>query len=323
MNTRAFRNAAGWVGATTLRAMGSVERAHRAAMEGNCTLGLCFHNPPRHLFASVIKWFRDRQYRFLSVLEIEDHFETGVPLPKRSAWISFDDAWLGNLTEVVPLIRDWNLPITVFVPTEEVRRGTFWFSQALRNPHLLPEPFRKHVMHLWRVPESTRKNVMDRFFEISPPMSREVMSIAEIGELARMPQVTIGSHTERHAILPNCGEAELWDEILNSKKDLEDWTGRSIRVFSYPNGDFDVRTWRVLAQAGYSLAFTTQSRPITIAESPYYLPRLSVMDDGSITENICHALGLWPPMASLLKREGKTVPTKHRLVASNSELLDR
>ncbi len=319
MKRRSARNTLGWVVASTLRLTGGVRRAHEKATQSNCVLGLCFHNPPRNLFEAVIKWFQKRGYRFLSVNELESCLKAGIPFPKGSAWISFDDAWKGNLTEVVPIIRDRNLPATIFVSTEETRRGTFWFTHALRNAHALPEPFRTDVQQLWRVPDPLRRRVMDDLFERIAPETREAMSIAEIAELAKLPQVTIGSHSENHAIMPNCDDEELRNELRNSKRDLEEWTGRPVRVFAYPNGDFDERTSRVLAEEGYSLAFTIQNRAITLAANHYYVPRFSIMDDGSLSENICHAFGLWAPVITAIKRVKQ--PNLHRPVSMASEWL--
>jgi poly-beta-1,6-N-acetyl-D-glucosamine N-deacetylase len=301
VDRRFLRNTAGWLTASALRLTGAVGRAHRTAMQSDCTLALYFHNPSGDLFARIIRWFQERRYRFLAVDELESCFKARTPLPKGSVWISFDDAWRHNLNEVIPLIRDWNLPITIFVPTEEVRRGTFWFTHALRNAAVLPEPFRRHARQLWRVSESTRRRVIKRLFEVCPPGEREVMSAAEIAEIAKMPQVTIGSHSANHALLPNCDEEELREEINDSKRDLEQWTDRPVRVFSYPNGSFDGRTARVLAEAGYSLAFTTEEHAITLADDFYYIPRFSIMDNGSSSENICHAFGLWSPIIKAVK----------------------
>jgi peptidoglycan/xylan/chitin deacetylase (PgdA/CDA1 family) len=155
---------------------------------------------------------------------------------------------------------------------------------------------------------------------MSAPVHGEVMSVAEIADLARMPQITIGSHSVNHAILPNCDAEELRNEINDSKRELEKWTGRPVRVFSYPNGDFDERTSRILAEAGYSLAFTTENRAITLGENPYYIPRFSIMDDGSLAENICHALGLRAPVVNALRR-GKPALKQHGPVPAESELL--
>jgi peptidoglycan/xylan/chitin deacetylase (PgdA/CDA1 family) len=301
LSGRSVRNLAGWMTAATIRAIGAIDRANENATERNCTLGLYFHNPPRDLFVGVVNWFRDHDYRFLSVNDLESCFDNGTPLPKGSAWISFDDAWKRNLTEVIPFVRACNLPITVFVPTEEARRGNFWFSHALKNANALPEPFRRNVSQLWHVPESTRQRVLADLFKAITPHAREVMSAEEIAELATVPQVTIGSHSVNHALMPNCDDEQLRKEINDSKRELEQWAGRPVRVFSYPNGDFDSRTARVLAEAGYTLAFTTENRAITLSDDRYYLPRLSIMDDGSLTENICHAFGLWSPIVNAVK----------------------
>jgi peptidoglycan/xylan/chitin deacetylase (PgdA/CDA1 family) len=288
---------------------GAVRRAHRMAIRTNCTLALYFHDPSGEHFARIITWFQERGYHFLSVDELESCFKTGTPLPKGSIWISFDDAWTRNLIEVIPIIRDWNLPVTIFVPTQEARCGTFWFTHALRNAAALPDPFRRDARQLWHVPEFKRCRAIKQLFETCPPTQREVMSITEITQLAKMPQVTIGSHSVNHAFMPNCTEEELRKEIYDSKRDLEQWTSRPVRVFSYPNGDFDNRTAHLLAEAGYSLAFTTENRPITLADNPYYLPRLSIMDDGSVSENICHALGLWSHLTTVL---GRSKPRRTR-----------
>jgi peptidoglycan/xylan/chitin deacetylase (PgdA/CDA1 family) len=305
--------------ATALHATGSVNRANEIASRTNRTLGLFFHDPPGDLFARVVKWFQKREYRFVSADELEGCFKTRTPLPKRSACISFDDAWKRNLTEVISVVQAWDLPVTIFVPTGEVHRGTFWFSHALRNASALPDPFRKDVFRLWSVPESTRRRVIDQLFEVLPPTCREVMSAAEIAQLAKLPQITIGSHSVNHAIMPNCDDEELRREIYDSKRDLEEWTGRPVRVFSYPNGDFDQRTGSVLAEAGYSLAFTTESRAISVTDDPYYIPRLSIMDDGSLAENICHALGVWSPAVNSFKRLRPILIPQHP-TARESEL---
>jgi peptidoglycan/xylan/chitin deacetylase (PgdA/CDA1 family) len=142
---------------------------------------------------------------------------------------------------------------------------------------------------------------MSRLFDIYPSGERDVMSIEEIAAIAQIPQVSIGSHSVNHAIMPNCTDDELRKEINNSKHDLELWTSRPVRVFSYPNGNSDDRTGRVLAEAGYSLGFTCDYHPITLANNTYYVPRFSIMDDGSLSENICHAFGIWQSAINRLR----------------------
>ena len=134
------------------------------------------------------------------------------------------------------------------------------------------------------------------------------MSIEEIAKISALPNVTIGSHSVTHTLLSTCTEDELRREINDSKRDLELWTGRPVRAFSYPDGNYDHRVAAWLARAGYSLAFTTEHHPLTLSADPYYMPRCSVMDDGSLTENLCHAFSLWRPRALDKKGRGDHDP---------------
>jgi poly-beta-1,6-N-acetyl-D-glucosamine N-deacetylase len=318
VNTRPYRNAAGWLLASGIRLSGALRRADLSSRQSHSTTALFFHNPSREQFTSVIGWFRDRGYRFLSLEELEDHLLNGKTLPQASVYISLDDAYRSNLTEVLPVVKDWNLPVTIFVPVDEVLRGAFWFSHGLEHPESLPKPFQRNPRQLWYVPNETRRAIIDDLFRLVPPREREVMSAEEVAEISKLPQVSIGSHSMTHAILPMCTREELFTEICDSKRILEEWTGRPVRAFCYPNGDYDPRAGTALVQAGYSLAFTTEPRPIALTDQRYYLPRCSIMDDGSLTENLCHAFGLWSPIIQVVRVTERYLGTSFARTARGS-----
>jgi peptidoglycan/xylan/chitin deacetylase (PgdA/CDA1 family) len=127
------------------------------------------------------------------------------------------------------------------------------------------------------------------------------MTAADIREIAALPQLTIGAHTVTHPILPKCTVQQIEEELLNSKKQVEVWTGKPIMAFAYPNGSYDGREREYLERCGYALAATTESRPGTPESDRYLFPRNVVMDDGSLAENLCHALGIWEPVVKRLK----------------------
>ena len=68
--------------------------------------------------------------------------------------------------------------------------------------------------------------------------------------------VEIGSHTLTHPILTGLGATgcarggPIADRIQNA-------IGRKVETFCYPNGDYDLRTRREVARAGYQCAVTT------------------------------------------------------------------
>ena len=96
--------------------------------------------------------------------------------------------------------------------------------------------------------------------------------------------------------------SEKLSRISESKKKLEEWTGKEITSFAYPNGSFDGRERQFLKTCGYSIAATVESGFSTAESDAFLLPRNVVIDDGSFTENLCHALGIWVPFVNKLKR---------------------
>ena len=67
--------------------------------------------------------------------------------------------------------------------------------------------------------------------------------------------MTIGSHTKSHALLTVEESDRVLQEVLQSKKALENRLGFTPRHFAYPDGRFDVRTAKVVASA-YQYAYT-------------------------------------------------------------------
>jgi peptidoglycan/xylan/chitin deacetylase (PgdA/CDA1 family) len=64
----------------------------------------------------------------------------------------------------------------------------------------------------------------------------------------------IGSHTLTHANLPFLNDKDLERELNDSKKILEDITGKEIKTISFPYGSWNEHVWEKARQSGYSSA---------------------------------------------------------------------
>jgi peptidoglycan/xylan/chitin deacetylase (PgdA/CDA1 family) len=71
--------------------------------------------------------------------------------------------------------------------------------------------------------------------------------------------ITIGSHTVSHRWLPELSDQEIEREVTESKKVLENSTGRNINFIAYPSGGYDQRVIDAVKKAGYLGACTTNS----------------------------------------------------------------
>ncbi len=85
----------------------------------------------------------------------------------------------------------------------------------------------------------------------------------------------IGSHTRTHPWLTRLSEDAAREEIVASKKALEDKFGFPVEHFCYPYGDWDQRVSDLVAEAGYRSACTTAAGINPPGASPFALKRFT------------------------------------------------
>jgi len=66
-----------------------------------------------------------------------------------------------------------------------------------------------------------------------------------------------GAHTRHHVYLPRVSLAQAQDEIAGSKKEIEGHLGHSIDYFCYPSGGFTEEVKRLVKEAGFKAAVST------------------------------------------------------------------
>lgn len=277
----------------------------RRMFSGKYITGLYFHNPSQQVFERAIKWFQKNNCIFISSEELLDILKSKANFQKRGVWISLDDGWQGNMSKVLPLMKKYNIPVTFFISSGPVERnGIFWFSLVRSFKNNLSLEYQNDVKKLWTVEEKTRRQVVENLekalenLEKKCPISnarivREAMTVDDVKTLSQMPQAAIGSHTVNHSITKNCTDAELKEEIFNSTRKLEEWSGKKVRFFSYPNGDYSGGEKQILQEAGIELAAATKKEFIYKDTNCYLVPRFCVNDDAFFPETLCQIVGVW------------------------------
>lgn len=251
-----------------------------------------FHDPSPELFETILKWYKKHHYRLISLAELEGLLESHQRPKERVAFISFDDGRRSNL-DLLPLCEKYGVPITVFVATEPLSSGNFWWEYV-------SEKFGRQVMLGFKTYQE--KKFYRELANVKEGMAleRSAMTVEELRQFAKHPLVTIQSHTVNHPVLTNLTDESLREELAESKRQLEDLTGKMVDVFSYPNGDVGQREVDALKEAGYRYAFTTEARDFDTEHcNPYLLPRRSMNTNGGKWDNLAKLTGIW---YKLLKR---------------------
>lgn len=267
---------------------GRVRRARREAFSQEAISAISFHRPNPKLFLRCIAWLIKNGYTFISANDVVEFLHHGKPVPKGAVWLSLDDGWK-ELIEVLPLIRRHHIPITLFIPSGVLEGdGRFpWLSDAT-HPSYSPSDAQ------WR----SASYSLD---------SRHAITVQELIQIADYPEITIGAHSVSHPVMPNCTDETVRFEVVDCKRALESWTGKTVNCFAYPEGKYDGRERQYLIESGYQMAVTTRSGFIKRDADCYLVPRFVAGDDVSFPQAICSMVGIWRAVADPLKTAQNTV----------------
>ncbi len=263
----AIRNAFCGTLALSFFALGRVSRAKKHILARNVVTSIYFHNPNKRLFTKCVLWLKKNGYTFVSQADVVEILQGRRIAPRGAAWLTFDDGFRRLLDAVVPVAREHHVPVTFFIPSGIIEGdGRFPWLASGRGK--------------------------------SP--ARHAMTLSELKEIARYPEITIGSHTVNHTITAGLPYLQVRAELETSKAQLEQWTGKAVSSFAYPVGQTDGREIPLLKELGYSLAVTTEPVLLNAQSNPYLLPRFHVGDEIPFAEAVCNIVGVWGPLRRIL-----------------------
>jgi|GEM_PF-2129079 len=113
------------------------------------------------------------------------------------------------------------------------------------------------------------------FFIITGMVGKNMMNWEQINGLVRQGN-SIGSHTVRHLDLRTLSAVQQESELGNSKYDLENHLGTTIKAFCFPSGRYNGNTLSILSKSGYKVAFTTQPGVVRLKDNPMTLKRVRI-----------------------------------------------
>lgn len=220
--------------------------------------------------------------------------------------LTFDDGYLDSFSFGAPLLAKHKAFATYFVSSGGVDSGILWQDQLVwiiktaKKDRLkevaaelgLPElPFlfpagqllaETWLQHAKRLSPSELKSLIAKLSArcSHPSFPRLMISPDEIEKAIRVSgRIDIGGHTVNHSILTSTeNEEEAFWEIAHDKAQLEQYSGRPVRHFCYPNGfpgaDYQHHHIALVKKAGYLAAFTTADGGVGPQQDVFQLPRL-------------------------------------------------
>ena len=205
---------------------------------------------------------------------------------RQPAAITFDDGGKEAFENVTPVLQREGLPATLFLSTGHLCGGPLlWFSylnalcfedvyaevtvEGRRFRLVTLEEKKRARRELGAMAKNSDRpsDLVARMGNVYPlppealdrygGMTRDQLATVGRGDL-----LEIGSHTVTHPYLTGVSSAEQTREIAESKQILSVLTGRPVRYFAYPGGDYDGAILALVRDSGYEAAFATRPRNV-------------------------------------------------------------
>jgi peptidoglycan/xylan/chitin deacetylase (PgdA/CDA1 family) len=196
---------------------------------------------PAEQLRRQLRGLLDRGYEFVTVSEFARRMIAAGP-PGGVCALSFDDGSEDNAVVLPSLLGELGIPATLFV-----------CPGLLGSPH----PF------------------------LGSGAGVRLMSEDQLRDVAALPLIEIGSHTNTHPDLSNATGEEAYGEMEQSRRDLEGLIGERVHSFAYPFCRYSAACPTAARRAGYLTAVTCGARG---GWRPYELRRASIDSlDGRLT----------------------------------------
>jgi len=245
----------------------------------------------------------------LPLSEAVERLKSGT-LPSHAVCVTFDDGYLDNITEALPVLKKYNISATFFIAASFLDDGIMWNDaviESIRNVtteyfDLTDIGLENYRMTNWQEKNHAKhkilsalkyKQLAERNKLIQHVIRKSghdvannlMMSSKQVKELFDQ-GMEIGGHTINHPILAKISDHESIKEIKDGKKQLEDMIGERITSFAYPNGrpnqDYFQQHARIVRNAGFTCAVSTSDGISNINTDPYQLPRTTPWDQSTL-----------------------------------------
>lgn len=239
-------------------------------------------NNPFNTRHTSLKFF-EKQISFLTknytVVSLKDYFEQHHTASNLCA-VTFDDGYLNNYTNAVPLLEKYNCPATLFITgLNETHLDILWADyvniagKLLHTVTIDGEIFSS--VNGMLVSNDRKKNILEIAKHLNPELEYKfkiyealdnalnfkaenlhveywkLMTDEQIKKVSKNNLFEIGSHGYYHNNLGNIKKENAFEEITKSKKYLENLIQKSITTLGYPDGSYAKHTIDFASQLGF------------------------------------------------------------------------
>lgn len=254
-----------------------------------------------------------QNFSVISLTEIFDMYRSGYKPKKKTIALTFDDGYENNYAHVLPLLKKYNFPATIFIISQcldlDIGSSITWYdyfdlvkdkidfqkldldSLSLLNIKTTAD-LRKAIKGL---SIDDRKLWFSRLPKLMPSDMRrqeyaeenwKLMNSEEVKMLSNSELIEIGAHSHNH---PNLGEIradDAKDEIIKSKQRIEGAIQKEVISFAFPDGSYTDRVKQIALEAGFKNLLALDYRGASDLQDKSILARYCLSSTTTYESNI-------------------------------------
>lgn len=252
---------------------------------------------------------------YFEIVSLEEICKRGPNKRKPSCILTFDDGWNDFYTNAYQVLKKYNYPATVFLPTGYIGNNKVIWTDAFANLMIkrnfdagfLPEYLKEELAKRKLNKRFTRNNLHELINLVktySIENNKEVFKIIlseedlknvngadflsweQIFEMKESNLICYGSHTSEHVILTSVGIERVRAELRHSKENLlsKNLVDPDFIPFCYPNGTTNKVIAEEVKSAGYNCAVTVRRKWNDHLTDIYRLNRVGMHQDMSFSK---------------------------------------
>jgi len=197
-------------------------------------------------FEEQMKYLHDAGYRAVTPENLEDFLLHKKPLPKKSIMITFDDGFLDNHKNALPILKKYNFNAVFFITTKFIGKKAEYCSEE-------------------------------------KDQEMKMMNVDEIRNLYNSGHI-IANHLHSHRNFDQLNENEISEEYEKSREILSSITGslNNLDYIAYPRNKKNEKTENNFKKIGVLLAFGGNPGIVRKGENQMDMPRIEVFKNDSL-----------------------------------------
>lgn len=260
-----------------------------------------------------------KKYNIISLVELLEKYYSGRNVNNCCA-ITFDDGWIDNYFNAVPILDKFNTPASFFLATDYIDSNKWFWSEHISyfisnvehsvqremiNQLKLPNNLLEHwwskkdngdkitqiVKMIKYLKEDIKQSliveveIFNKKLIIDKPL---FMKKTQIIDMNKNTNYDFFPHTHNHEVLTTLNIKDIEFEVKNSKRIIQELTDtkQDLLVFSYPSGRTNSIIKNVLIKNGFEYAVVTTRGKILTSKNKMEINRIGIHDDISFSDDV-------------------------------------